>query len=414
LMMTYAQSLITGVVALALTILTVGSRTVAPVRAAPPRLAVDPASAAPAPHQQASTVWLCRPGLPHNPCAASLTTTIVPSNGATSVQRVAPATHPPIDCFFVYGTVSRQPTVNATLRIDPAERAIARLEASRFSQVCRVYAPMYRQITPQGFQTPQSYAPHSPAAAIATASVLAAWRHYLAYDNQGRGVVLIGHSQGASVLIDLLRAQIDANPALRRRLVSALLLGGNVLVPVGKDVGGSFQHIPACRAARQTGCVVAYSAFNTRPTALAYFGRVVPARLAPWQAISPAQAAHLQVLCTNPAALAGGTGALDPYFITTPLPLGTRLVPFVHAPVPSPPNPWVTYPDLYTARCMSRGGVTWLQVTDVAGPADHRWVVRAAGPQYGLHLYDELLAYGNLVALVRAETAAYTRRTGGQ
>ena len=86
--MTYTQNLITGGVALALTILTVGSRAGAPVHAAPPRLALAPASAAPAPHQQASTVWLCRPGLPHNPCAARLTTTVVRSNGATNVQRV--------------------------------------------------------------------------------------------------------------------------------------------------------------------------------------------------------------------------------------------------------------------------------------------------------------------------------------
>src|SRR5919204_643639 len=106
----------------------------------------------------------------------------------------------------------------------------------------------------------------------------------------------------------------------------------------------------------------------SQPPAVAYFGRVVPAHLEPWQAISRTQAAHLQVLCTNPAALAGVTGTLDPYFITTPLPLGTRLLPFVPAPVPSPPNPWVTYPDLYTARCMSRAGANWLQVDDVAGP----------------------------------------------
>src|SRR5207248_4369858 len=98
-MMTYAHRLITGVVAIALTVLTVGSSEGEPVRAAPPRLAVDPASAAPASHHQASTVWLCRPGLHDNPCEASLTTTVVRPDGATSVQAAAPATNPPIDCF---------------------------------------------------------------------------------------------------------------------------------------------------------------------------------------------------------------------------------------------------------------------------------------------------------------------------
>jgi hypothetical protein len=320
LMMTDAQSLFTGVVALALTVLTVGFSAAEPVRAAPPRLALAPAlapaSAAPAPHQQASTVWLCRPGLRDNPCEANLTTTVVRSTGATNVQRAAPAKNPPIDCFYVYPTISTQPTINATLRIDPEEREIAADQVSRFSQDCRAYAPIYRQITLRGSRVPSNYAPRSPAVAIAYGSLLSSWNAYLAHDNHGRGVVLIGHSQGASVLIKLIRSHVDPNPSVRRRLVSAILLGGNVLVRVGKDVSGSFQHILACRAAQQTSGVVAYSAFNTQPTAVAYFGRVVPAHLEPWQTISPAQAAHLQVLCANPAALAGGAGALEPYFPT--------------------------------------------------------------------------------------------------
>ena len=86
--MTYAHSLITGVVAIALAVLTVGSSQGEPVRAAQPRLAFDPPSAAPAPHHQSSTVWLCRPRLPHNPCEANLTTTVVRPDGGMSVQRV--------------------------------------------------------------------------------------------------------------------------------------------------------------------------------------------------------------------------------------------------------------------------------------------------------------------------------------
>jgi len=35
--------------------------------------------------------------------------------------------------------------------------------------------------------------------------VLAAWTHYLRYDNHGRSVVLIGHSQGSRMLMRLIR-----------------------------------------------------------------------------------------------------------------------------------------------------------------------------------------------------------------
>ena len=101
----------------------------------------------------------------------------------------------------------------------------------------------------------------------------AAWQDYLAHDNHGRGVILIGHSQGAGMLIGLLRRQIDDVPATRKLLVSAMVLGGNVTVPVGQTVGGSFQHVPACTSDTQTGCVIAYSSFDQPPPADSLFGR---------------------------------------------------------------------------------------------------------------------------------------------
>src|ERR1700694_4966769 len=98
----------------------------------------SPAGAATA--APSSTVWLCRPGLSNNPCAGSLTTTVVRPNGTTSVQRTVAARSPPFDCFCVYPNVSTQPTDNANLHVDPEERAVATEQASPFSQVCRVYA----------------------------------------------------------------------------------------------------------------------------------------------------------------------------------------------------------------------------------------------------------------------------------
>ena len=69
------------------------------------------------------------------------------------------------------------------------------------------------------------------------------------------------------MLIRLLKSQVDPKPAVRARMVSALLMGGNVTVPIGKTVGGDFKRIPACRSRSQTGCVVAYSSFLDPPPA---------------------------------------------------------------------------------------------------------------------------------------------------
>jgi hypothetical protein len=115
--------------------------------------------------------------------------------------------------------------------------------------------------------------------------------------------VLIGHSQGASILTELIRHEVEGTP-IQSRIVSALLLGvpGGILVPRERDVGGTFAQMPLCRAATETGCVVAYSAFrNTAPpTATTRFGRSADATVV--------------AACTNPAALGGGEAALDGYF----------------------------------------------------------------------------------------------------
>lgn len=340
------------------------------------------------------TVWLCRPGLATNPCISSLTTTMVGPNGSTSVQRTAVPKNPPIDCFYVYPTVSQQSTVNANLTIDPQERAVAYAQASRFSSQCRVYAPMYPQLTVSALGG------GATAANLLTAynGVLAAWKDYLAHDNHGRGVVFIGHSQGASMLIRLLKSQVDPKPAVRARMVSALLMGGNVTVPIGRKVGGDFKQIPACRSRSQTGCVVAYSSFLDPPPANSLFGRVgAGVSILSGDGPNP----KLQVLCVNPASLPGGTGVLQPY-----APRGTLLGTIGAGST----TPWVESLDQYSSHCQYKSGISWLQVHVIPHPGDTRSAVtQSLGPTWGLHLDDVTLSLGNLVSLVKSQARAYTQ-----
>jgi hypothetical protein len=357
-------------------------------------------SARPA-QESSQTVWLCRPGLAENPCESDLTATVVQPDGKQSVDQAKPAKRPRVDCFYVYPTVSAQPSTNADLTVDPEETAIAELQASRFSQVCRMFAPMYRQATlaalsrTGGRPTPEQDATAYP-------GVLSAWRDYLAHDKHGRGVVFIGHSQGARMLTKLLQSEIDPNPKLRRRLVSAVLLGGHVTVAAGRDTGGSFQHIAACRSRHQTGCVVAYSSFAQAPPADSLFGRADAYVRA---LAGRGDNVNLEVLCVNPASPGGRTGALESYSRTTPFP--GPLAP-AFGPPPSAPTPWVAYPHLYTAKCETANGATWLQITDIGAPGDQRErVLDALDPNYGLHLADVNIALGNLVDLVRAQATKY-------
>jgi hypothetical protein len=296
----------------------------------------------------------------------------------------------PFDCFYVYPTVSSEPGLNADLTVQPAEVDVAVEQAARFSQVCRVWAPMYRQVTTAGLSQFSSLLAGEQ---IAYASVLSAWQDYLAHDNDGRPVVFIGHSQGASMLIDLLRAQIDNDPTLRDRTVSAIIVGGNVQVPDGQTVGGSFQHLPLCTSGEETGCVIAYSSFDSPPPAGSLFGR-------PGTGVSvlsgQTASAGEQVACVNPADLssAGTTAALSPYFAAAED--GGRGA------------AWSTYPGLYSAACRTQQGATWLQINDVGASGDSRpRVTDTLGQTWGLHVYDVNLSLGNLVADVAEQEKAY-------
>ncbi|MGD0742486.1 MAG: DUF3089 domain-containing protein [Acidimicrobiales bacterium] len=339
-----------------------------------------------------TTAWLCRPGTSGDPCAANLTTTVMKASGTLSTLRAKVDLESGFDCFYVYPTVSTEQTPNADLRVQASEIAAATAQASRFSTVCRVWSPMYRQITlARLFALPQLTTSSTP---VVTAydSLRAGFEDYLEHDNDGRPIIFVGHSQGASMLIRLLQHVVDDDPALRTRLVLAVILGGNVVVPTGKLVGGSFAHIPLCTSPGEAGCVIAYSTFPTQPPPTSLFGR-------PGKGVSvlAGQAARhrVQVACVNPAAIGGKSGPLVPFFPSE----GTQ------------PTPWVEFPQLYSARCLSAGGATWLEVTKISGASDRRHVVTELdGPDWGYHVYDVNLALGNLVADAAAAEATWSRR----
>jgi hypothetical protein len=337
------------------------------------------------------TVWLCRPGQAADPCTTGRAATAVTGRGSTtlSLARTSSAASR-FDCFYVYPTVSTEPGVNADLTVQTAERAAAVVQASRFSQRCTVWAPMYRQVTVAGL----AHATKS-ALVVAYASLLSAWKDYLAHDNHGRPIIFIGHSQGSAMLIKLLQTQVDPSPSLRRRMVSAILLGGNVQVPAGRIVGGTFRHIPACGSAARTGCVIAYSSFGSPPPANSLFGRAGRGvSVLSGQVGVGAQ----QVVCVNPVNFSARVGGLRPFFwSTTSRTAGVRVL-----------TPWVTFPGLYSAQCRRSGGASWLQVTATPVPGDPRPTVSASlGPQWGYHLNDVNLALGNLVTDVGLEEVSY-------
>jgi hypothetical protein len=348
----------------------------------------------------ADVVWLCQPGQQDNPCRDSLETTVYEADGSSSVQNPPLPERASVDCFYVYPTVSEQRTQNSDKQVEAQQRAIAQYQASRFSQTCRVWAPMYRQQTLFALAGGGS----ADALKLAYSDVEEAWKEYLAKHNDGRGYVLIGHSQGTRMLRALLRRQIDPDPSVRRRLVSAVLLGGNVTVPKGQTRGGDFQNVPLCTREGEIGCVFAWSTFNETPPSNSRYGRV-PAKDDSGLGF-PAGDGY-QVACTNPASIAANERRpLTTYLRSEPFPgiLGALLAEMYGGPPPSAPTPWVQPADRYTGHCEERDGANVLFIEPIGNA---RKLNPAPDPSWGLHLADANIALGNLVPAVQKQVAAY-------
>lgn len=348
--------------------------------------------------------WLCHPDHPRA-CAVDQATTIVAADGTLTPEAFNQNRDAPVDCFYVYPTVSLDTTPNSDMNAGPEEMAVINGQFARFGAACRTYAPLYRQVTLTALRAGIGGQPMAVDRALGYNDVLNAWNYYLEHDNNGRGVVLIGHSQGAGVLAALIAAEIDGKP-IQKQLVSAMILGSSgVATPPGQDVGGTYQHIPVCRSEDQIGCVLQFASFRATvpPPDDSLFGR-------------PRQGGGVSV-CSNPASLSGGAGELHAYLSNTSAgSLGNSrdTAPWT-TPAVAIDTPYVSVPGLLSAECVTERGFSYLSVTVNGNPDDPR-VDDIAGDvvvddvvlaNWGLHLIDVHLAMGNLVELVELQGNAW-------
>lgn len=220
--------------------------------------------------------------------------------------------------------------------------------------------------------------------------------------NRDRGVALVGHSQGTFMLRRLIRERIDPYGAARRKLVSAILLGGNVTVAENRRRGGDFERIPSCRTRRQAGCVIAYSTYDEPPPQNSRYARPTSRSRIYKLPSGPGY----EAVCTNPAALGGGAAPLRTILRSEPFPgvIGGLLLVMFGGPPPSAPTPWLVPRDRYSGECVEAGGANYLEITPLG---DSRELNPSPDATWGLHLSDVNLALGDLVGLLRAQERAY-------
>ncbi|HEY3447530.1 MAG TPA: DUF3089 domain-containing protein [Myxococcales bacterium] len=341
------------------------------------------------------SMWLCRPDRLHDACRADLTATEIKPDASKEVEPHRAADDPAVDCFYVYPTVDSGffPTNHTSFKdLAPMSRAVT-AQAARFSEVCNVYAPLYRQATIGAYFSGEDR--RARLMDVAFSDVLDAFLHYLGQYNHGRKVVLVGHSQGGDMVVRLVQRLFDGDPALRERLLVAMAIGTAVEVPLGQAVGGTFQHVPLCQRAEQTGCVVA---FRTHVASQELKG-------SPFFAVP----AGLQVACVNPADPARNDREplARAYF-----PADKESVKEVDADLGQLSTRYVLFRNYYTAQCVDGPkGYRYLAIGVAPGPGEARHMPfdlrqkRLNGPM-GTHFLDMLFTQGDLIDLVARKAAA--------
>lgn len=340
-------------------------------------------------------LWLCRPDNDPDLCARNADATELKADGSRAVVKHEPASDPEADCFYVYPSVfmtGAPQMVNFTddgvkPTLDPIMS-----QAARFSRVCNIYAPAYRQ---SGIVAGQFVAGSDDK--LAAQDVRDAFAYYLEHLNRGRKFVLLGHSQGTFMLTALVQSDVDDKPAVRAKMLSAILLGGHVAVPKGQLKGDTFKNVPLCSNKGETGCVITYASFaaGSPPMANAKFGM--------------AENPDSEAACVEPAALAGNDGAYKGSFFPA------MLVNTSFKADTSPPSdietPFVVYREMFRGKCKTSDKYRYLEYELLTPASDPRGVppwrhtlVDSLG--FGTHLVDFNIAMDDLIGAVSAQIEA--------
>lgn len=338
--------------------------------------------------------WLCHPNKERDACSIDLTATQINTDGSTLVISHEVAAEPAIDCFYLYPTVSFDTTPNSDMTAGPEELNVIANQFARYSSVCRLFAPIYRQRTLTELQTLMTTGVGLADLEMRYADVRDSWQSYLDNHNDGRGVLLVGHSQGAELVFDLLENEIAGAP-IADQLVAAHSIG---IAEYLDPATSTFYGFPACDTSTRVGCVVTFASFRATnpPSSQAWFG---------------GSDGEKRSVCTNPANLAENENTA----LKTYLPAQSFMRPTPNdygAPVETP---FVTLPGLLSGECKTNDTHDWLAIQVNGDPADPRpdnieGDVVVGGQvlaDWGLHLIDVNLAMGDLIDLAASQSDAW-------
>lgn len=177
------------------------------------------------------------------------------SNGASWIFR-SETRDKPVDLFFMHPTTyfDTADGMNADLKndaVNAASNSVAKHQTGVFVDSCNLFAPRYRQASISVLGLEEELKDRH--LKVGLGDMKSAFLYYMAHYNQGRPVILAGHSQGSNLSLWFL---LDGSFPMEK-LLAAYLIGWSVTENDLERLG-----LPLAGTPDQTGCIITWNTIS--------------------------------------------------------------------------------------------------------------------------------------------------------
>jgi len=165
-----------------------------------------------------------------------------------------------VDLFYIYPTIvedNPEGPLADMKDMDMASKEIYVVQASAFADYTNVYMPYYRQLTFSTAETCQDYDSLLKLLRCSTPyqDIEDALDYYFCNYNKGKPFILAGHSQGSSIIINILTDYMQRHPMYLRRMVAAYPIG----YAPSREMFCKYPNLKFAKGETDTGVVVSWN-----------------------------------------------------------------------------------------------------------------------------------------------------------
>jgi hypothetical protein len=168
----------------------------------------------------------------------------------------------PVDVFYLYPTAWTPDSVTNPLYCEIDEPTMFTgsafaysKQATAFETVGNIFAPYYRQANAIRTLVSPEEQRWEILKNVPAKDVMAAFDYYIKNYNNGRPFIIAGHSQGANLMLFLLKDYMTENPDVYARMVAAYVIG----YPVTTEFMNANTHLKFAEGPDDTGVIISYN-----------------------------------------------------------------------------------------------------------------------------------------------------------